>query len=227
MPPETNPSASLPRVEGVPLGPFQTNCYLVWNPAEGGDHPECWIVDAGYDPSPLLALIRKHGLRPTRLILTHAHADHIAEVADVFAALGEKIPVMLHPAEHRWLNDPALNLSEGMGIPITAPGPDEPLNDGDELTLGSETWKVIHTPGHSPGGVTLYHAGSKQALVGDTLFAGSIGRYDFPTSDAAALEDSIKRKLYALPNETVVYPGHGPTTTIGEEAAHNPFVRRD
>lgn len=211
-----------PLVTGFPLGPFQTNCYVI----TVGEDPECWIVDAGFDPGPLIEHIRSHGLKPSKILLTHAHADHIAGLDEVRHAFGE-VPILLHPAEHEWLRNPALNLSGGMGFPIKTPGPDGSLEEGMTLTLCGSKWRVLHTPGHSPGGISLVHDDSRCALVGDTLFAGSIGRHDFPTSDFEDLQRSIREKLYALPDDTICHPGHGPSTMVGMEAATNPFVRRE
>jgi hydroxyacylglutathione hydrolase len=212
-------------VEGVALGPFETNCYVVRpEPARAGD--PCWIVDAGFEPGDLIAMVREHGLRPELLILTHAHGDHIAGVRDVLAAWPKPpVPILIHEAEREWLADPSLNLSLAIGMPVTTPGPDRVLREGDVLALGDSEWKVLHTPGHSPGGITLYNAADGVALVGDALFAGSVGRTDFPGSDPRTLARSIREKLYTLPDETVVYPGHGPETTIGVEKRTNPFVR--
>lgn len=220
---------SFPVIRKVSLGPWETNCYVV---SEGGGHAggECWIIDAGFEPEELVELVRKGGLKPTRLILTHAHLDHIGGVREVLKALG-RMPIAIHRAEAMHLTDPTLNLSAFIGMPTTAPEADEILEEGQELTLGRLRWRVIHTPGHSPGGITLHWKSTvagepDMAIVGDTLIAGSIGRSDFPTSDGKALIDSIKRKLFALPEETRVYPGHGPTTTIGDEKEMNPFVGR-
>ncbi|MCW5776475.1 MAG: MBL fold metallo-hydrolase [Phycisphaeraceae bacterium] len=209
-----------PVVRAFALGPWETNCYVVSIP---GFH-RCWIVDAGFDPGPLIDHVRREGLTPAALILTHAHLDHIDGVRETLAAF-PGTPVWIHAAEARWLNDPELNLSAFAGMPVTAPGPDLTLEDGQTLTLGATTWLVRHTPGHSPGGIALLHAPSRTAIVGDTLFAGSIGRSDFPTSDEAALHRSIRDVLYALPDETRVLPGHGPPTTVGREKRTNPFVR--
>lgn len=202
------------------LGPFETNCYIV---TVAGD-PACWIVDASFEPGPIIETVRERGLQPTALILSHAHVDHIAGVADVVRAFAG-LPVWMHEAEREWLNDPLLNLSAMMGQEVTAPGPDRLLRDGDELSLAGSSWQVLHTPGHSPGGITLYQRESGVAIVGDSLFAGSIGRTDFPGSDPAMLERSIRTMLYTLPEVTRVYPGHGASTTIGRERAGNPFVR--
>ncbi|QOJ01643.1 MAG: MBL fold metallo-hydrolase [Phycisphaeraceae bacterium] len=200
------------------LGPFETNCYIL---SHGG---EAWVIDAGFGPGEMIAALRRGGLRPTRLILTHAHADHIAGVAEVRRAF-PGLPVWIHSAEAAWLSDPVLNLSGLTGMPVTAPGPDGLLAEGDVLEFGPTRWTVLHTPGHSPGGITLTSVEAGVAFVGDSLFAGSIGRTDFPGSDSETLAASIREKLYTLPAETRVLPGHGPGTTIGREMISNPYVR--
>lgn len=207
---------------GFALGPFETNCYVV--NLEGDS--ACWIVDAGFEPAEMIEHVRGTGLEPRALLLTHAHADHIAGVREVVAAF-PGLPVRVHAAERDWLLDPMLNLSGGMGMPVTAPETDRTLEDGEELELSRTRWRVLHTPGHSPGGVTIHCADAGIALVGDALFAGSIGRHDFPGSSFETLAASIRERLYALPDETVVLPGHGPATTIGREKRSNPFVRAD
>ena len=117
-----------------------------------------------------------------------------------------------------------LNLSGLAGRPVTASPPTETLTDGQTLTLSDSTWRVVHTPGHSPGSVCFIHDESNQAIVGDTLFAGSIGRHDFPTSNVDDLRNSIQKTIMSLPDDMMVYPGHGPSTTIGRERQSNPFV---
>lgn len=209
----------LPTVRSFTLGPFATNCYTVRVPDRRG----CWIVDAGYDPDELIQNVRAAGLVPNAVVLTHAHPDHIAGLGQVLAAF-PGTPVWIHHAEEAWLSDPDLNLSTLIGPPITGPAPDRLLCDGDRLDLEGSPWAVLHTPGHSPGGITLYNEASATALVGDTLFAGSVGRTDFPGGDPQTLARSIRQKLYTLPRNTTVYPGHGPPTTIGEEMASNPYV---
>jgi glyoxylase-like metal-dependent hydrolase (beta-lactamase superfamily II) len=137
-----------------------------------------------------------------------------------------EIRVTIHADEADWLADPTKNLSSALGEdPITTDPPDETLEDAQTLQLGDDTWRIIHTPGHSPGGVVLHCEDLGVAFVGDTLFAGSIGRYDFPSSDGPTLFASIREKVYALPDDTVALPGHGPATTIGREKRSNPFVR--
>lgn len=212
----------IPLIESFTLGPFATNCYLLHDPGAGAG----WIIDAGIEPTPMIRRARDLGLRIEKIILTHAHADHIAGLAEVREAFPDA-PILLHAAESRWPSDPNLNLSGAMGQPLTAPDADTLLKGGETLSLGETDWRVLHTPGHSPGGVTLYSQAAATALAGDTLFAGSIGRFDFPTSDGPALFASIRDILYALPPETRILPGHGQETTIGAEMRSNPFVRAE
>ncbi len=207
-------------IETFVLGPYATNCYVV---RTAGD-PRCWIIDAGYVPEPLIESVKEQGLTPQAIILTHAHADHIAGLGEIKDAFPDA-PILLHEAESAWLSDPELNLSASFGAPFTTPPADRLLTGDETLDLAGTSWKVIFTPGHSPGGVTLWSAKENCSFVGDTLFAGSIGRYDFPTCDREILFRSIRQTLYKLPEQTTVYPGHGPTTTIGVEKTTNPFVR--
>jgi len=204
------------------LGPWETNCYVV---SDRGSAPgECWIIDAGFDPEEMIAWIQSEGLRPSRLILTHGHADHIAGVPDCRRAFGEEMTVSIHSSEWEFMTNSTLNLSVMAGMNLNVGESDEFTEDGDSLALGDHEFAIIHTPGHSPGGITIFEAKAKVAFVGDTLFCGSIGRYDFPTSDGRLLVRSIREGLFELPNDTEVLPGHGPATTIGEEKKSNPFV---
>ncbi|MGP1272895.1 MAG: MBL fold metallo-hydrolase [Phycisphaerales bacterium] len=204
-------------IRTVALGDYQTNCYTV----RAGEH--LWIVDAGFSPAPLIELVRESGQSPEAVVLTHAHPDHIGGLTEVRAAF-PGVPVWIHEAERDWLAEPELNLSVYMGRPISLPGPDRLLKDGDRLTLGHSTWTVRHTPGHSPGSITLVCEQEPVAFVGDALFRESIGRTDFPGCSFERLESSIRTQLYTLADETAVLPGHGPPTTIGHEKRHNPFV---
>jgi hydroxyacylglutathione hydrolase len=212
-----SPAASV-NVRAFVLGPFETNSYLV----EAGGH--AWIVDPSFDPDGLIAAARASGAHIDAIVLTHAHVDHIAGLGAAKSAF-PKAPILIHEAEAEWPGNPMLNMSELMGAPISAPGPDRLLHDGEELTLGATSWKVLHVPGHSPGSTALYCAPAKIAISGDALFAGSIGRTDFPGGDFETLASAIRRNLYTLPDETTAHPGHGPATTIGREKKSNPFVR--
>ena len=223
----TNTPGNAPRgvltdtVTPYTLGPFETNCYVVR--AEGTS--DCWIVDASWDAGTMLADIEAAGLTPRAILLTHAHVDHIAGLPELRAAL-PGVPVSIHAAEHGWLGDADLNLSRAFdGVGVTMPAPDAALEHGQELTLGADAWRVLHTPGHSPGGVSLYCEAHGVVIAGDTLFAGSIGRFDFPTSDGDQLLASIRERLYELPDDTRVLPGHGPETSIGAEKRTNPYAR--
>lgn len=205
-------------IEAFCLGPYQTNCYLLWREGSAA------IIDASFEPGPILRAVRRHGLSPSAIVLTHAHLDHIAGVREV----RDHFPnarIMIHRAEEQWLVDPVLNCSALIGMPTTAPRADQLLDDGDELELAGSRWRVLHTPGHSPGGISLWSADERVVLAGDALFAGSIGRTDLPGGDFNTLEASIRAKLYSLPDDTRVLPGHGPETTIGRERRSNPYVR--
>ncbi len=214
-------SARRPRLEisVFTLGPYATNCYVL-STAGAAD---CWIIDASFGPGPIRESIQKRGLSPKALILTHAHVDHIAGVRELVAAF-PGLPVFIHEAESEWLLDPELNLSVFSGTPVTAPKATRLLRDGDVLELGGIAWEVMHTPGHSPGSITLHAPQVAVAIVGDTLFSGSVGRTDFPGCSFEQLERSIRTRLYTLPLETRVLPGHGDATSIGAERESNPFV---
>jgi glyoxylase-like metal-dependent hydrolase (beta-lactamase superfamily II) len=208
-----------PAIRTFVLSEFQTNCFVVSVP--GGT--SCWIVDCGYEPEPLLDWIARSRLRPAAMLLTHAHPDHIAGCDQARRRCGP-LPTYIHEAEAGFCGDPMLNLSAGLGLPVSVSEPDHYLHGGERLELEGEPWRVVHAPGHSPGGVLYVHDGSRQAIVGDTLFAGSIGRSDFPTSDPAVFRRTIREVLLGLPDDMTIHPGHGPPTTIGRERRSNPFV---
>lgn len=208
--------------ECFPLGPFATNCYVVHESNAAG--APCWIVDASFAPAPLIGYIRDQALRPERIILTHAHLDHIAGLDELREAF-PGVPAAIHELERDYLEDPEQNLSAGYGFPVSVRAAEQLLRGGENLSLGNSSWRIHHTPGHSPGGITLHCADAGIALVGDTLFRESIGRFDFPHSDQRALERSIRDTLYRFPDETRILPGHGPETTISHEKRRNPYVR--
>jgi glyoxylase-like metal-dependent hydrolase (beta-lactamase superfamily II) len=208
-----------PTVTPFVLGEYQTNCFVV----HALNSSECWIVDCGLEPEAMFAWIERQKLRPAAILLTHTHLDHIAGVDEALSRFGA-LPLHVHEAEAGFCSDPMLNLSALIGMPTTCTEPDRLLSDGDTLKLAGTTWRVLHTPGHSPGGVCFVHDQSKQAIVGDTLFAGSVGRSDFPTSDPGKLRHSIQNVLMKLPDDMTIYPGHGPKTTIGRERRTNPYV---
>ena len=219
--PETD-TTSAPRVRAFPLGETETNAYLVSDAP--GDPNGCWIVDPGVDPSSLVEVVRREGLEPRAIVLTHAHYDHIGGVDAIERSFG-RLPIHLHAAEAAFCEEPMLNLSVFLGTPIVCRSADRTLAEGDTLSLGDCRFRVFHTPGHSPGSVCLVDEAHGIALVGDLVFAGSIGRTDFPTSDPAAMRRSLARILEELPDETTLLPGHGPATTLALERRRNPFLQ--
>jgi len=184
-------------------------------------------VDPGSPPQAddILVFIRDHELTPLAIVLTHAHADHIAGVDDVLAGTGD-LPVYLAREEWPMLTDAVQNLSASLGMPVSS-GSARDVRDlavGSTLDLESTRWVVGDVSGHSPGGRSLYCAEQSVVMVGDALFAGSVGRVDFPHSHGPTLLANIKKTLLALPDETRVLSGHGSETTIGAERATNPFI---
>lgn len=212
-------------IETFTLGPWATNCYLVHPGSDNGAASgTCWVADVSFEPGELIRRVQELALKPEAVVLTHAHVDHIAGVGEFVRAF-PGTPVWVHEDEEAWLDDPMLNLSAAAGVPVTCPRAGRLLRHGEALELGGQTWEVRHTPGHSPGSIALVHTESKRVIAGDALFAGSVGRTDFPGSDPRTLERSIREQLYTLADEFTFYPGHGPTSTVGRERRTNPFVR--
>ncbi|MAX23113.1 MAG: hypothetical protein CMJ19_01300 [Phycisphaeraceae bacterium] len=207
-------------IQPFALSDWQTNCFVV----HSDNSSDCWIVDCGFEPAVLLDYITENQLKPVRIVLTHAHVDHIGSLEHIHD-LWPDVPILIHEAEKEFLDNPMFNLSAFMGQPIVAPAATKLLKHGDTLSFNDQEFEVRHTPGHSPGGITLIHHASNQAIVGDALFAGSIGRTDFPTSDVHQLMESIHTQLMSLPDDMKIYPGHGPTSTIGKERTTNPFLQ--
>ena len=185
----------------------------------------CWIVDPGLPPATqnMLKYMSAEHLTPIATILTHAHADHIAGIPLILGSYPE-LPVYLAENEWPFLGDPSQNLSATTGLDLRVQVPVlKDLPAGGSLELGQTSWRVLDTSGHSPGGRTLSCARAGVAIVGDALFAGSIGRIDFPHSDGQLLLTNIRENLFTLPGETLVLSGHGPDTSIGVERRTNPF----
>jgi glyoxylase-like metal-dependent hydrolase (beta-lactamase superfamily II) len=202
-------------VRTLTVGPFQENCYLVGD----ADTRVAVLVDPGDDAPRLLAAIEEDAWTIRAIWISHAHIDHVGAVAAMKRAWD--VPIHLHPLD-RPLYDRVTEQGKRFGLQIEAPPPpDEDLAEGDTLSVGGLRFGVMHVPGHAPGHVAF--VGHGVVFGGDCLFAGSIGRTDLPLSDPLALARSLER-LAALPEETVVYPGHGPATTIREERRSNPFL---
>jgi glyoxylase-like metal-dependent hydrolase (beta-lactamase superfamily II) len=198
------------------LGPFATNAYLITCEATR----ETAVVDVGFEPETVLEAIGRHRLEVRHLLNTHAHYDHAAAMATVQAQVGGSY--WLHP-DDAFLLDRLVAQGAAFGLaPASPPAEVNPLADGQTLPLGEESLSVIHTPGHSPGSVTFRWR--KLLWVGDLLFAGSIGRTDLPGGSLETLVASVRRRLFPLGDDAVVFPGHGPRTTIGAERRNNPFV---
>jgi len=212
-----------PLITSFVLGDYQTNCHVVTVPDAGDGNGECWIVDCGYEPGVLLDHVSAKGLQPSRILLTHAHSDHMAGVDEAMDRCGS-LPLFLHRSEEGWCSDPALNLSAFAAHSVTSREPDHWLAGGETLELLGTTWRVVHAPGHSPGCVLYIHDASSQAIVGDTLFAGSIGRFDFPTSSHEDMRHTIMTTMMDLPDDLAIFPGHGPRSLIGTERETNPFI---
>jgi glyoxylase-like metal-dependent hydrolase (beta-lactamase superfamily II) len=202
----------------LPVGMIQTNCYI----AACEETQEAAIIDPGGNSERILAEVERQGLTVKVVLNTHAHFDHTDANGAIVEATG--VALALHAGD-----EPLLRASGGAAMfglqADPSPPPDLELRDGDELEVGTLCFRVLHTPGHTPGHVCFYEAGQGVLFDGDVLFYRGIGRTDLPGGNWQQLMDSIQRILFALPDETVVYSGHGPATTIGEEKQLNPWLR--
>ena len=198
------------------VGPFASNCYIVGSEATA----EGMIIDPGADAEKILNSVSDLELSIKLIVLTHGHIDHIGAVKEVKEATG--VEMAIHAGDACYLQERPLSTVFGFSYPDTPP-PDRLLQGGDSIDIGDLHFLVLHTPGHSPGGICLL--GHGVVFCGDTLFNYGIGRTDFPGSSYSQLMDSIHTKLMILPDSTIVYPGHGPETTIGTERQMNPFLR--
>jgi len=203
-------------IETLTVGLLQTNCYLIGCPKTR----LCAVIDPGGDAADILAAIGQHKLTPQYVLLTHAHFDHIGAAAEIVEATGASLA--LHPGDLALLR--ARGGAAMFGVFMRpCPEPTMTLADGQLIEIGTLRLNVLHTPGHTPGHVTFHEASSRVVFDGDVLFCHGIGRYDFPGSSYEQLMDSI-HKLLALPDDTTIYPGHGPATTVCSEKRNNPFL---
>jgi len=209
------------KIDRLILGAYETNCYVLRSSEAVKD---CLIVDAGLGAGKLIKFLQEHKLNPVALVLTHGHIDHIAG-ADALRAEFPDIKVYIHKLDAGMLAEPHTNLSAMTGESFSIEPVEFSLEENDVVERAGVKLSVLHTPGHTPGGICLYSKDEEIVFTDDALFADSIGRTDFPNGSMSQLLKSIKEKLFTLPDKTKVYPGHGPITTIAHEKAHNPFLQ--
>ncbi|MEO0077667.1 MAG: MBL fold metallo-hydrolase [candidate division WOR-3 bacterium] len=201
-------------IERLEVGPLQTNCYIL----KSGD--EIAVIDPGWDAAEILRRVAELGGVVKLVVNTHAHIDHMAVNQEVLEATGAEL--LVHQLDAGMLVEPEGNLSVMMGMRVKSPAPTRLLKEGDEVVVGSERMKVLHTPGHTPGSICL--VAKEYAFTGDTLFLDSIGRMDFPGGSERKMQASLARLQAVLSRETVLYPGHGPSGTFGRALLVNPFL---
>ncbi len=205
-------------VHSMALGPFQTNTVILGCETDN----KGVVIDPGFEGKTILGEVKSAGLEITAILLTHGHVDHVSAVKDIKEATGA--PVYIHEDDvELYKSAPMLGRYFGLNAP-EPPDADHLLNEGDTITFGQHTLKVLHTPGHSPGGVAFHCAAEKLLVAGDTLFYRSIGRTDLPGGSMAVLAKSIQEKIYTLDGDTRVITGHGPDTKVADEKSGNPFV---
>ena len=205
--------------EILPVGPLQCNCSVIGDEATR----EAMVIDPGDDIEDVSAILQKHNLKVKQIVITHAHIDHVGGAMKLRALTGA--PILLNQNDYSLLK--MLDM-QATWVGMPAPGDvkiDAELAHDKTLSAGSLKATVLHTPGHTEGSVCLYFPAEKLLIAGDTLFAGSIGRTDLPGGSLDKILRSLHQRVLALPDETVVIPGHGPTTTIGDEREENPFLR--
>ncbi len=209
------------KVLRLEVGPLTTNAYLVIDRAARTG----FIIDPGGGAERIVSRCRSEELEPRFIVNTHAHADHIAANRELCRAFPEA-DLCIGSSEAPALRDGAQNLADAFGLSAESPPPDILLEEGQCLEAGDIRLEVLDTPGHTPGSISLLSREEEppQLFCGDLLFRRGVGRVDLPGGDVDALRDSIRRKVYALPDSTEVWPGHGPKTTVGQEKRHNPFL---
>jgi glyoxylase-like metal-dependent hydrolase (beta-lactamase superfamily II) len=209
------------QIHTVVSEPFAENSYILWQDGR----TDAVVIDPGFEPEPILEFLAERGLKLAAIVNTHGHVDHIAGNADMKRAFLDA-PIVVGERDAIMLVDAVVNMSEPFGVPVTSPPADRLLHEGDRLDFAGIEMDVFDVPGHSPGHVVYVIRETNPITVmgGDVLFRGSVGRVDFPGGSMAQLKSNIERVLWPLPDGTVVYPGHGPTTTIGHEKRTNPYV---
>ena len=209
------------KIDRLMLGAYETNCYVLRSSETARD---CLIIDAGLGAGKLINFLKEHELNPLAVVLTHGHIDHIAGVAALRTEFPD-IRVHIHKLDADMLTEPHTNLSAMTGGNFSIEPAEFSLDEQSIIEQAGVKLSVLHTPGHTRGGICLYSEDEGIVFTDDALFADSIGRTDFPNGNMSQLLNGIKEKLFTLPDETKVYPGHGPITSIAQEKAHNPFFR--
>ena len=209
------------KIDRLMLGVYETNCYVLRSSETARD---CLIIDPGLGAGKLINFLKEHELNPLAVVLTHGHIDHIAGVAALRTEFPD-IRVHIHKLDADMLTKPHTNLSAMTGGNFSIEPAEFYLDEQSIIEQAGVKLSVLHTPGHTPGGICLYSEDEGIVFTDDTLFADSIGRTDFPNGNMPQLLEGIRKKLFTLPDETKVYPGHGPITSIAQEKAHNPFFR--
>ena len=204
------------QIKTVVTGNIEENCHLVWD-----DNQHCLVIDPGDDCDRILKVISTHHLTVEKVILTHGHYDHVGAVNELKKATGAV--VIAHQEEKELILNPDLSLSRYISPDFSIPQVDSYVKEGDVISAGELSFTVMHTPGHTQGGMCLYSEGV--LFSGDTVFYGTLGRWDFPTGNLSELTHSITKRIFSLPDNTVIYSGHGPETTVGLEKKQNEVLR--
>ncbi len=212
------------QIHAVESMPFAENSYIVWRDG----HAEAFVIDPGFEPELILDFLKSNKLTLAAIVNTHGHVDHIAGNAALKKAFPDA-PILIGEHEAEFLTDAEINMSAKYGFEVLSPPADKLVKDGETITVAGIELEVREIPGHSPGHVVyiVHGMAPKWVLGGDVLFEGSVGRTDFPGGSFSTLKAGIVAKLWPLPDDTLVFPGHGPTTTTGREKRMNPFVGVD